>query len=363
MTLTRQQSPSLSVIVPVYNGERYLPRLFRTLEEQRLDSPEATGVDCEVIIVNDGSTDRSVAMLEEFASSRPWVRVITTPNGGLSHARNTGIDAACKEYVYLLDCDDIMARDVLVPLTKALAASDMPLLRFRFEFVREGEEEKFVEEFSGRPLEIHTSTAKAYLRATRGLYMDTSAWSSIISRDFLNAHSIRFNNRVRRLEDMPFSWRLFSEIDTLMVCDTPVYGYVERPDGLLNSHRPEHLRKYLPSFIPFLEEMREVRPGNDTEEAKIVRKAIDRKVQIHLLGLWSDIITRGFLSDDEIDFFINVLEAKGFLPLRTPYPYTLHQSLPHPALLYALWLAQRRPSILRRLVKSLAHAKKSLTMK
>ena len=86
--------PKLSIIVPVYNVEKYLPKCIESLIGQSKDY--------EIIIVNDGSTDNSAAVLAEYAARYPaLIRVITTPNGGVGQARNVGIEAAKGDYFLL----------------------------------------------------------------------------------------------------------------------------------------------------------------------------------------------------------------------------------------------------------------------
>jgi glycosyltransferase involved in cell wall biosynthesis len=94
-------NPLVSVIIPVYNGERYLPETIESVIGQ-------TVKDWEIVAVNDGSTDQSKAILEEFATRNPGlIRVISVQNGGVSRARNTGVSEARGTYIAFLDQDDL----------------------------------------------------------------------------------------------------------------------------------------------------------------------------------------------------------------------------------------------------------------
>ncbi len=93
--------PLVTVVVPVYNVEEYLTACLESIEHQ-------THENLEVIMVNDGSTDGSVAIAEEFARRDPRFKLITQENGGLSRARNTGADAATGEYLGFVDSDDVI---------------------------------------------------------------------------------------------------------------------------------------------------------------------------------------------------------------------------------------------------------------
>ena len=89
----------VSIIIPVYNVESYLRRCLDSVVNQTLK-------DIEIILVNDGSTDGSLAICEEYAKNDDRIKIITRKNGGLSAARNTGLDNATSEYIGFIDSDD-----------------------------------------------------------------------------------------------------------------------------------------------------------------------------------------------------------------------------------------------------------------
>lgn len=102
-------TPKISVVIPVYNVERYLAECVDSVLVQSFG-------DYEIILVDDGATDSSGQICDEYANKDPRVRVIHRQNGGLSAARNTGLDAAAGDYVYFLDSDDYIAPDTLQKL-------------------------------------------------------------------------------------------------------------------------------------------------------------------------------------------------------------------------------------------------------
>ena len=97
--------PQISVIVPVYNVQRYLRRCVDSILSQTFSN-------LEVILVDDGSPDRCGAICDEYAAADPRVKVIHKPNGGLSSARNAGIEAAAGEYLAFVDSDDWLDADM-----------------------------------------------------------------------------------------------------------------------------------------------------------------------------------------------------------------------------------------------------------
>lgn len=110
--------PRFSIIIPVYNVQQYLPHCLDSVLAQ-------TCPDWEAVCVNDGSTDGSLAILNEYASKDKRFRIIDQPNGGLSAARNAGIRAAKGEYVFFLDSDDWIVPDALEHLSRNVHGQDM----------------------------------------------------------------------------------------------------------------------------------------------------------------------------------------------------------------------------------------------
>ena len=96
----QNSAPLLSVVVAVYNGEAFLDQFFTCLVNQRIDS-------MEVIIVNDGSTDRSMQIVESWREKLPQLQVIEQQNQGVSIARNTGLAVATGQYLSFPDIDDV----------------------------------------------------------------------------------------------------------------------------------------------------------------------------------------------------------------------------------------------------------------
>lgn len=107
-----------SIVIPVYNVEPYLPECLDSVLNQTLS-------DWEAVCVNDGSTDNSSVVLEDYASKDSRFRVITQPNGGLSAARNTGMKAALGDYVLFLDSDDWLEPNALLVLSEHLNGEDV----------------------------------------------------------------------------------------------------------------------------------------------------------------------------------------------------------------------------------------------
>lgn len=114
---------AVSVIVPIYNVAPWLDACLTSLENQTLK-------DIEVIMVNDGSTDDSRQIAARYAEKNSNFMLINRENGGLSAARNTGMDMAQGEYIYFLDSDDYLAENALELLYAKASKEDLDVLKF-----------------------------------------------------------------------------------------------------------------------------------------------------------------------------------------------------------------------------------------
>ena len=117
----------LSIVVPVYNVAEYLPKCVDSLLAQEL-------ADCEILLVDDGSTDgKSGALCDGYAAAHPEViRVLHKPNGGLGDARNAGLEAAAGEYVLFVDSDDYLLPGLFDALRNRIAQTNADIIDFGF---------------------------------------------------------------------------------------------------------------------------------------------------------------------------------------------------------------------------------------
>ena len=124
--------PAVSVIIPIYNVEAYLRECLDSAVRQTLKK-------IEIICVDDGSPDNSVAIVEEYMKKYDTVKLVRKENGGLSSARNAGLDAATGEYVYFLDSDDYIEADMLKTLYKKASANNLDIIYFNTELFFESQ--------------------------------------------------------------------------------------------------------------------------------------------------------------------------------------------------------------------------------
>lgn len=156
----------VSVIVPVYNVEEYLSECLDSLVNQTLE-------DIEIVCVNDGSTDGSLEILNEYETRYSNLKVISQENKGLSGARNSGLEHVCGDYVYFIDSDDILVEDALEKMYDVSKSKSLDLLLFKLiNFDDETKEKtkssyyemKYLSEYVGDKVFSHKDIAECIFR-------------------------------------------------------------------------------------------------------------------------------------------------------------------------------------------------------
>ncbi|MDR2109470.1 MAG: glycosyltransferase [Coriobacteriales bacterium] len=176
-------SPEVSLLVPIYNAERYLEQCLRSALGQTLD-------DIEIIAINDGSTDDSGRILESFAERDRRLRVIEKPNSGYGASLNCGLATARGEYVAVLEADDWMEADALASLLHHARRGDAQVVRGNYWHYWSAPRERNVlqrvvpEGFIGQTIDP--------ARHSELFSITPSIWAGLYRRDLLEENAIRF---------------------------------------------------------------------------------------------------------------------------------------------------------------------------
>lgn len=211
----------VSVVIPVYNMEQYLPRCMETMLAQ-------TCLDFEILLVDDGSTDGSGSMCDAYAAGHPdFIRVVHKANGGLSSARNAGIDAAKGEFIIFPDPDDWVEPDYVEKLLEYRQQYDADLVCTGYYI--DTETNCTPAKQDQQPITLTGAEAqKALLLPPQ---MSGFAWNKLYRLDVIREHNLRFLDDVGITEDLDFAYRYLAFCRT--VCFAPsarTYHYFQR-DG------------------------------------------------------------------------------------------------------------------------------------
>ena len=232
-----QRKESISVVVAVYNIEDYICECVDSIINQTIQ-PE------EIILVDDGSTDRSSALCDEYAEKNTNIRVIHQKNAGLSAARNTGIEHAQGVWVYFVDGDDILAPDVIESFLAVLTAheGDVEFIQGRMTWFVDGSN-------NFKPDEVYipdewTYFAKSQLVMARMLEEKGAFRMGIrglYRRNFLIQNDLMFVPGLYS-EDQEWTPRLFSLDVKMGSNDNPGYLYREgRAGSIVTARKPEQV--------------------------------------------------------------------------------------------------------------------------
>ncbi len=216
-------SATLSVIVPVYNCKDYLPSCLDSLDKQ-------TYGNFEVLFVDDGSTDSSRSILDDYVQQHPNARVLSKPNGGPSSARNVGIEHATGEFVCFLDADDLFEPDTCLRIAQSVA-DDLDIVGFGWSCMPADQANRWLTE--------RTNVRDAYYPSfTESLMFDEMVQPylrSAIRRSLLEEQNIRFDEDLRVGEDAQFLFAAYPRAKGAMLISDKLYRYRLPHEGSIMS--------------------------------------------------------------------------------------------------------------------------------
>lgn len=230
--------PKVSVIVPVYNTEKYLKKCLETLVNQTME-------EIEIIIVNDGTKDNSMTIAREFAKKYPEkIVILEKENGGLSDARNYAIPYAKGEYIAFLDSDDYVEINMYEDMYNLAKSEncDMVECNFYWEYPKKTKED----------IGTIYHNKREMLEKIRVV-----AWNKLIKREILEQTKIRFPVGYR-YEDVEFTYKLIPYIEKSLILPKTLVHYVQREDSISNSQneKTKDIFKLLDNVIEFYKEKR-----------------------------------------------------------------------------------------------------------
>ena len=207
----------ISVIVPVYNVEKYLERCVKSIAAQ-------TYKDLEILLIDDGSTDKSGEMCDDFQQTDSRIKAFHKQNGGLSDARNYGIEHSAGEFISFVDSDDYIDEKMLETLHRLITENDADLAVCSAMDVFEGKEVTQVKEIK----EFNLNKVESYKYMLRGDGIP-SACNKLYKRQTVG--DVRFP--VGKLyEDGFFTPQILKKVEKTAVTSKPMYYYFRRADSI-----------------------------------------------------------------------------------------------------------------------------------
>ena len=220
-------NPTISVILPIYNTERYLRQCLESVCGQTFES-------LQIICINDGSTDGSGAIMDEFAKKDPRVEVIHKENGGYGKGVNTGLAVARGQYIGIVEPDDYVDITMFEKLYRAAEAADFPdIVKAAYSRVRkpDTDEESIVDCFYLHNVK-HVGVRFTIDQDAELLFHHPSIWTAIYRKDFLDANSIHMKEIPGAgWADNPWLMETLTSAESIVYIDEPVYFYREFENG------------------------------------------------------------------------------------------------------------------------------------
>lgn len=218
-------TPSVSVIVPVYNAEPYLPECIESLIHQTME-------DIEIILVDDGSTDRSGQICDEYAAKDPRIQVIHQKNAGISEARNAGIDCARADYFMFADSDDWVEPDFCHTPYILARENGADLVMFQYRQNKQGQD---IRHYPAIPEGVKPPEEANHLLVSIVMMY---AWNKLYHRDLFS--DLRYPAG-KVYEDRLMTPVLVHKASKIVYSSRILYHYQQRSDGISQTHSQNNL--------------------------------------------------------------------------------------------------------------------------
>lgn len=216
--------PGISIIVPIYNVEKYLQRCIDSILKQ-------TFKDFELILVDDGSPDKCGEICDEYKKKDSRVRVIHKENGGLSDARNAGLDIAKGDYIGFVDSDDFINKNMYQVLYEAIINTRAEVSQCKFKYFSNESEIKEIN-YGDEEYKLYRNT-EAIESVIENEILNVNVWNKLYSRHLFK--DIRFP-KGKIHEDEFVTYKLFFYSNRICYVNKELYYYFNNSQGIMRSN-------------------------------------------------------------------------------------------------------------------------------
>ena len=213
----------VSVIIPAYNIEDYIGRCLDSVLSQ-------TYKNLEIIIVDDGSSDRTGEILDDYKKKDQRIRVIHKENGGVSSARNTGIEAAKGDYIGFIDGDDLAEPELFKTLMKLLNEENADIAHCGYQMVFPDR----VDYYHNTKLRKNQTREEGVKDLLMGEMIEPALYNKLYKKELFEG--IRLDETLRINEDLEVNYRLFNKSKKSVYYDVPLYSYMIRKNSATGSN-------------------------------------------------------------------------------------------------------------------------------
>ena len=216
----------ISVIVPIYKVEDYLHRCVDSIINQ-------TYTNLEIILVDDGSPDNCPMICDEYAKKDSRIRVVHKKNGGLSDARNAGIDIATGEYIMFIDSDDFVDIEMMESMMKNMIDNNVDMVVCNIKYVYEDREVVKYNQ-ADRILDRYEAMEE-YLKDG---VVQAVAWNKLYKKSLINDMRYKVG---KTNEDEFFTYKVVDKTDKIYYNSRPFYNYIQRDSSIMGKYSLKRL--------------------------------------------------------------------------------------------------------------------------
>ena len=227
----------VSIIVPVYNVEIYLENCINSLIRQSYEN-------IEIILINDGSTDKSLDICNSYKSKDNRIFVLSQPNSGVSYARNLGLKSATGEYILFVDSDDFVNENFVQKMVESMENVDMTICAYLENYKNDNIEHRIIE--NETVIDNVSAINKMFNRTYYGGYI----WNKIFRKSIIEKNKIEFDSNIHMCEDLLFVSKYMCKCKLIKVIPDLLYNYRMRESSAVWNKKN---KKYESLFISYNE--------------------------------------------------------------------------------------------------------------
>lgn len=250
------QKDLISVIVPVYNVEKYIYRCIDSISNQSYSN-------IEIILVDDGSSDSSGLICDEYALNDKRIKVIHKENGGLGYARNSGLDCATGKYVTFIDSDDYVEQDMIENLYNDLTIAKADTCIGGYQRVFHNKTIVYKNSLSGEVFEndsiLSEVLSKMFGQLVNSSSLEMSVWKVLFSNELIQKYDIRFpSEREFISEDIIFDTVYYSKASRVAMSSDVGYYYCDNEDSLTTRYNPNRFYLQVKLYIELIDRVKKL---------------------------------------------------------------------------------------------------------
>ena len=270
----------ISIIVPIYNVEKHLRKSIECIQEQTLE-------DIEIILVNDGSTDNSLNICKEYKKKDDRIKVIDKDNGGVSSARNAGLEIATGDCVGFSDPDDWIESNMYQNMHEKIEKTQSEICMCNYVKER-NTKHTFISLNIEKDLlnkkdiidQIIPGVISSKKLPNKLDYIMGSVWRLIIKRDFVNKYNFRFDEDCSFMEDALFCIQIFLKSERLCIERGYYYHYIYNSTSASNKYRKDMLEDEKKVFIDIEKQL----------DKKVLNQILQERMDLRYINLCKSLI-------------------------------------------------------------------------